>query len=58
MTNKMQATEEGREILTQRPRINSTTVDLAKLKTYPEGTVGKVYSNFLISNVSNRFTFK
>lgn len=50
MTNKMQATEEGREILTQRPRINSTTVDLAKLKTYPEGTVGKVYSNFLISN--------
>lgn len=47
----MQQSEEGREILKLKPRINSKTVDLEKLKTYPEGTLGKVYSNFLVKNV-------
>jgi len=42
MLNKMQSSPEGSEILKQRPRINSNTVDLEKLKTYPEGTLGKV----------------
>lgn len=48
----MEACEEGQRILRERPRINSKTVDLEKLKAYPEGTFGKMYSNFLIVNVS------
>lgn len=51
MLQKMQSSEEGSEILRLRPRINSKTVNLEKLKTYPEGTLGKVYSNFLVTNV-------
>lgn len=34
------------------PRINSRTVNLEKLKSLPEGTVGKTYLNFLEKNVS------
>lgn len=52
MLTKMQNSEEGREILKLRPRINSNTVDLKKLKQFPEGTLGKAYSNFLETNVS------
>ncbi|KAF2899370.1 hypothetical protein ILUMI_06813 [Ignelater luminosus] len=48
--NKMESSPEGLEILKQRPRINSMTVNLEKLKTYPEGTLGKIYSNFLERN--------
>lgn len=48
----MEDSEEGREILKLQPRINSNTVDLEKLKSYPEGTLGKAYSNFLEINVS------
>lgn len=33
------------------PRINSSTVDLERLKNLPEGTVGKVYHDFLEKNV-------
>ncbi|KAF5296559.1 hypothetical protein FQA39_LY12477 [Lamprigera yunnana] len=50
MLNKMESSPEGMQILKNRPRINSKTVDLEKLKTYPEGTLGKVYSNFLDNN--------
>lgn len=51
MLEKMLDSEEGREILRLKPRINSKTVDLEKLKTYPEGTLGKIYSDFLVRNV-------
>lgn len=47
----MQASKEGLDILASRPRINSNTVDLSKLKNLPEGTLGKHYSEFLIKNV-------
>lgn len=48
----MENSEEGSEILKSQPRINSNTIDLEKLKHYPEGTLGKAYSNFLEINVS------
>ncbi|XP_018333247.1 ubiquinone biosynthesis protein COQ4 homolog, mitochondrial [Agrilus planipennis] len=48
--HKMIESEEGSRILSEQPRINSNTVDLESLKKYPEGTVGKVYSNWLKDN--------
>lgn len=48
----MEQSEEGQQILRDRPRITSKHVDLEKLKSYPEGTFGKAYSDFLIDNVS------
>lgn len=47
----MQESEEGAKILTKRPRINSDTIDLNKLKLMPDGTLGKLYSDFLLKNV-------
>ena len=52
MMRKMESSEEGAEILRQKPRINSQTVDLDKLKKYPEGTLGRTYTRFLEDNVS------
>ncbi|KAF8176133.1 ubiquinone biosynthesis protein COQ4, mitochondrial [Mycena galopus ATCC 62051] len=43
----MLASEEGRQILKDRPRINSRTVDLAKLAQLPEGTLGRAYITWL-----------
>lgn len=40
----------GRQILEERPRINSKTIDLERLKTLPECTFGKVYSDWLEEN--------
>ncbi|KAJ8877825.1 hypothetical protein PR048_022283 [Dryococelus australis] len=34
----------------QRPRISSNTIDLRKLESMPEGTLGKTYWNFLSTN--------
>lgn len=50
MREKMEGSKEGREILKDKPRINSATVDLKKLSQLPEGTIGKVYTDFLQSN--------
>ncbi|XP_063239349.1 ubiquinone biosynthesis protein COQ4 homolog, mitochondrial isoform X2 [Bacillus rossius redtenbacheri] len=50
MLRRMESHPEGREILSQRPRINSKTVDLPKLEKMPDGTLGKTYWNFLSSN--------
>ena len=55
---KMRSTEEGNQILTEKPRINSKTIDLEYLKTLPEGTIGKTYSNFLEVNVSFAFRIR
>ncbi|CAK9829497.1 Ubiquinone biosynthesis protein COQ4 homolog, mitochondrial [Anthophora retusa] len=50
---QMIATAEGRRILAEQPRINSSTVDLSALKGLPEGTVGRIYRDFLdVNNVS------
>ncbi|KAJ7846154.1 ubiquinone biosynthesis protein Coq4 [Mycena leptocephala] len=38
---------EGRQILKDRPRINSKTVDMSKLAQYPEGTFGRAYITWL-----------
>ncbi|KAJ7699746.1 ubiquinone biosynthesis protein COQ4, mitochondrial [Mycena olivaceomarginata] len=40
---------EGRQILKDRPRINSSTVDMAKLAELPEGTLGRAYITWLES---------
>ncbi|KAL0279722.1 UNVERIFIED_CONTAM: hypothetical protein PYX00_001219 [Menopon gallinae] len=45
--SKMMESEEGRQILEEKPRISSASIDLKKLKNLPEGTLGKAYSNFL-----------
>ncbi|XP_044269995.1 UDP-sugar transporter UST74c-like [Tribolium madens] len=50
MKQKMENSPEGSEILKLRPRINSKTVDINKLKTYPEGTLGRVYTQWLEDN--------
>lgn len=54
-SKQMQSTIEGQRILSQRPRIHSSTVDLLSLKNLPDGTVGKTYSNFLEVNVRDFF---
>lgn len=51
--NEMQKTSEGQRILKEKPRINSSTVNLSWLKSLPEGTLGRTYSNFLeVNNVT------
>ncbi|XP_043674140.1 ubiquinone biosynthesis protein COQ4 homolog, mitochondrial-like isoform X2 [Vespula pensylvanica] len=51
--NEMQKSSEGQRILKEKPRINTSTVDLSLLKNLPEGTLGKTYSNFLeVNNVT------
>lgn len=49
---KMMESDEGRKILEEKPRISSGSIDLEKLKTLPDGTLGKAYSNFLEHYVS------
>lgn len=50
--SRMEQSEEGRRILQEKPRINSATVDLERLRNMKEGTVGKNYANFLDRYVS------
>lgn len=50
---QMLATAEGQRILQEKPRINSSTVDLSALRDLPPGTVGRIYRDFLdVNNVS------
>ncbi|XP_004530790.1 ubiquinone biosynthesis protein COQ4 homolog, mitochondrial [Ceratitis capitata] len=46
----MQASEEGQRILTQKPRINTQTVNLKRLRSLAENTLGHVYVQFLDDN--------
>ena len=39
---------EGRKILKDRPRTNSRTVDMEKLKEMPENSFGRTYVNWLV----------
>jgi len=50
MRDKMMNNPEGNEILQLQPRINSTLVDLEKLKNMPENTLGHAYFKFLDYN--------
>lgn len=47
----MQSSKEGREILKEKPRINTKTVNLKELKSLPEDTFGHHYYKFLEDNV-------
>ncbi|KAA0202390.1 hypothetical protein HAZT_HAZT004572 [Hyalella azteca] len=47
---KMLQDEEGRLVLQDKPRISSSTVNLPALRSLPEGTLGKCYTNFLDNN--------
>lgn len=38
---------EGRKVLKERPRVNSETVDMARLSKLPEGTFGRAYVTWL-----------
>ncbi|XP_017884371.2 ubiquinone biosynthesis protein COQ4 homolog, mitochondrial-like isoform X2 [Ceratina calcarata] len=50
---QMLATSEGRRILEEKPRINSSVVSLDELKRLPVGTLGRIYREFLdVNNVS------
>ncbi|KAK3762549.1 hypothetical protein RRG08_006973 [Elysia crispata] len=50
MHRKMLADPEGRQILEEKPVINTDTVDVDYLGTLPEGTFGKEYWYFLEEN--------
>lgn len=43
----MLESEEGRQILKDRPRVNTQTVDMDTLAKYPEGTFGRAYVTWL-----------
>lgn len=47
LRDKMLASEEGRAILKERPRINTKTVDMDALSNLPEGTFGRAYIAWL-----------
>lgn len=51
--DKMKANDEGMRILREKPRINTSTLDMKWLEGLPEGTLGKTYHNFLKVNVRN-----
>ncbi|KAI7950510.1 hypothetical protein MJO29_009184 [Puccinia striiformis f. sp. tritici] len=47
LRDQMLEDEGGRRLLRDRPRINTSTVDLDQLEKLPEGTFGKEYCNWL-----------
>ncbi|KAH8991174.1 ubiquinone biosynthesis protein COQ4 mitochondrial [Lactarius akahatsu] len=47
LLDNMLASEEGRRILKERPRINTSTVDMAALARLPENTFGHAYVTWL-----------
>ncbi|XP_043586553.1 ubiquinone biosynthesis protein COQ4 homolog, mitochondrial isoform X1 [Bombus pyrosoma] len=50
---KMLATSEGSRILARKPRISSSTIDFSALRRLPQGTLGRIYCDFLdVNNVS------
>lgn len=51
----MNSSEEGKRILEQKPRINTTTVDLEMLKRLPPYSFGRVYVEFLETNVNLKY---
>lgn len=49
----MRSCEEGLQILDDRPRINTSTIDFEKLRALPHDTFGYTYWKFLDDNVRN-----
>lgn len=54
----MNSSDEGRRILTKKPRINSREIDLDALGRLPATTFGYHYKQFLVVNVSAKCIFK
>uniref|UniRef100_A0A903Z0F3 Ubiquinone biosynthesis protein COQ4 homolog, mitochondrial n=1 Tax=Anopheles minimus TaxID=112268 RepID=A0A903Z0F3_9DIPT len=50
MLHYMRSTEEGQQILREKPRINTRTVNMGALKTFPEHTFGYAYVKFMEDN--------
>ncbi|ALC44974.1 CG32174 [Drosophila busckii] len=48
--DSMQASEEGRRILAEKPRINTTTIDFKRLEALPADSFGATYAKFLKDN--------
>ena len=48
--NRMAESEEGQEVLAEKPRINSKTIDIGHLRSLPEETFGRHYVRFLDYN--------
>ncbi|XP_065362377.1 ubiquinone biosynthesis protein COQ4 homolog, mitochondrial [Calliphora vicina] len=46
----MKSSEEGQRILQHKPRINTRTVDIEKLRHMPENSLGRAYVKFLDDN--------
>ena len=53
---RMQQTAEGRDILRERPRISSKSVDLEALRRKPETTFGGAYARFIEKHVRTSTT--
>lgn len=51
--SQMKNCDEGQRILKEKPRINSTDIDLESLGRMPANTFGFHYKKFLDDNVSN-----
>jgi ubiquinone biosynthesis protein COQ4 len=47
---RLAATEEGRRLLEDAPRIDRAHVDYDRLRTLPDGTLGRAYTRFLDAN--------
>lgn len=47
LRDTMLSSPEGRRILKERPRVNSSTIDMNQLALYPEGTFGRAYITWL-----------
>ncbi|KAF6123744.1 coenzyme Q4 [Phyllostomus discolor] len=52
LRDQMKRDPEGAQILQERPRISLSTLDLGKLQSLPEGSLGREYLRFLDVNVS------
>ncbi|NP_001040440.1 ubiquinone biosynthesis protein COQ4 homolog, mitochondrial [Bombyx mandarina] len=50
MHSKMLQTEEGQDILKNKPRINSKTIAFETLSQMPENSLGRVYADFMKDN--------
>lgn len=47
LRDTMLASKEGRSILKERPRISTKTVNMQKLASLPDGTMGRTYITWL-----------
>ena len=47
LRDQMLSTQEGRQILIDRPRITESSINLAALQAMPAGSFGKAYADWL-----------